>query len=250
MSDLNDREKGEAQKSSIFPTTHWSVVLSSAHGDDAMADAALQKLCKDYWYPLYAFIRSRGYDSHTSEDLTQSFFAHLLGIHALKTVNRQKGKFRTFLLASLTNFLLNEHDKQSAKKRGGGREIISWDALEAEEAYRHEPRTTPDKVFDNAWAETVTRAAMNRLRSEHSSGAKAPLFKELSPFLTTGLTQEATATRTARLGMTEGALKVSLHRLRRRFGELLRSQVAYTVSSPEQVEDEIRHLLSVLGDAA
>jgi RNA polymerase sigma-70 factor (ECF subfamily) len=235
-------------KPAAFDTTHWSVVLQAGGENSTLTHAALEKLCQTYWYPLYAFIRRRGLGPHDAEDLTQAYFAHLLERDALKTVAREKGKFRSFLLASLTNFLNNERDKQKTLKRGGRVHIISWDEAKAEDQYQHEPadHVTPENLFERRWAFTVFEQSLERLKQEHQGQSKQPLFNKLHPYLTREAEPGFLSNVSAELKLTEGAVKVALHRLRRRFGELLRSQVAYTVADPELVEEEIRHLLTAI----
>jgi RNA polymerase sigma factor (sigma-70 family) len=235
-------------KVSAFSTTHWSVVLGAGQNNLAGAAGALERLCRTYWYPIYAFIRRRGSDRHEAEDLTQAFFAHLLEKETLKKADRQKGKFRSFLLASLTNFLTNEWDKRQTLKRGGRREIISLDGDATEALYCREPveSLVPEKLFDRHWALTLVEQVLKRLNREYTAADKADLFTRLE----SGLTQEVTpglyAGWAAALTMNEGAVKVALHRLRRRFGELLRSEIAHTVSSPEEVDDELRYLFTAI----
>jgi RNA polymerase sigma-70 factor (ECF subfamily) len=238
--------QGTPGQADNFTTTNWSVVLAAGQTDYGRAAAALERLCTRYWYPVYAFIRRRGSDPHQAEDLTQSFFTHLLAKDTLKKVDRQKGKFRSFLLAAVTNFLTNEWDRQQTQKRGGQHKFISLDDTEAEELYRHEPAgsLTPEKLFDRRWAFTVLDEVILRLKNEHAH--KPELFEKLQPHLTRELAPGSLLELSVQLQMTEGAVKVALHRLRRRFGELLRSQVAYTVADPDMVEEEIRHLFSVI----
>ena len=222
--------------------------MEAGHVDPQRARAALEKLCGRYWYPLYAFIRRRGYDRHDAKDLTQSFFAHLLNNDAFLRVDPDKGLFRTFLLAALTNFLNDERDRQQAAKRGGGRQIISWDELEAEEMFKHEPVETlsPEKLFDRRWALTVIQAALMRLRHEYEAGGKLALFQALEPCVTGEIRPGFYEQAAARLAMDPGAIRVALHRLRRRLGELLRSEIAHTVARPEDIEEELRHLFAAL----
>lgn len=234
-------------KSPDFPATQWSMVVCSGGTNTAEAAPALERLCKAYWYPLYAFVRRRGFDAHESEDLTQSFFAHLFEKDALKNLDREKGKFRSFLLAALGNFLANEWNRRHSQKRGGNN-IISWDGINAEELYLHESAdcVSPELLFERRWAFVLVDRVMGRLRQEYADAGKGEIFNRLQPHLTDKTGPGFYAETAAPLGMTEGAAKVAMHRLRRRFGELVRSEIAYTVSSPEQVEDEIRHLLAVI----
>jgi RNA polymerase sigma-70 factor (ECF subfamily) len=231
-----------------FPPTRWSLVGRAGDQHTNVAADALETLCRAYWYPLYAFVRKRGYDAHTAEDLTQSFFAHLFENGSLQFLDRDKGKFRTFLLTGLTNFLNNDWNKQAALKRGGGVKIIPWDEVQAEELYSREPNTsmTPEELFERRWAFTLIELVLERQRREYETADKQELFALLSPYLTTGGKTEFFVNVAAKLKMSEGAVKVALHRMRRRFGELLRRQIAHTVTSPDQVEEEIRHLFTAI----
>lgn len=233
-----------------FSTTNWSVVLAAVQSDPATATAALERLCRRYWYPVYAFVRQRGHDVHDSEDLTQGFFHSILERQALHRVDRQKGRFRTFVLTALTNFLHNERDKSQTRKRGGRHQIVSLDEEFAESVYALEARNgeTPDTLFERHWASMLVGRVLEELRREYDGRGKGALFAGLQPLLT-GEPVGADYDRLAlQLGMEPVAVKVALHRARRRFGELLRSEVAHTVSQPEEVEAEIRHLLAALAE--
>lgn len=232
----------------FFSTTNWSVVLGAGQDDHPQAAAAMEKLCRTYWYPIYAFIRFRGSDPHQAEDLTQSFFAFLLEREVLKKVNQQKGKFRSFLLATLTNFLANERDRHRAIKRGGQRDIISLDELAAEEFYQYEllDLLTPEKLFERSWTYALLERVLGRLKQEYLAAGKAAFFAKLEPELTREVTPGLHGTLASELNMSEGAVKVALHRMRRRFGELLRQEIAQTVSSPQEVDQEIEHLFAAL----
>jgi RNA polymerase sigma-70 factor (ECF subfamily) len=239
----------EAEKKiSVFSTTHWSVVLTAQNGDLAGAATALELLCRKYWYPIYAFVRRRGFDSHAAEDLTQAFFAHLLENETLKHLDRQKGKFRSFLLAVLTNFLNNEWDKKQTLKRGGHRQIISLDETEAEDRYRQEPSdpVATELLFDRQWALTLLDQVLARLKQEYTTGGKADLFSKLEPFITGEVTPGLYAELGLALGMKLETVRMALSRLRRRFGEMLRNEIVHTVTSPEEVEAEIRHLFAAI----
>lgn len=233
---------------SAFSTTHWSVVIGAGQNDLAVAAVALERLCRTYWYPVYAFIRRRGSSQHDAEDSTQGFFAHLLEKETLKKVDRQKGKFRSFMLAALTNFLNNERDKQQTLKRGGKIQIISLDETRAEELYSREPveSLTPEKLFERRWAFTLVERVFARLKQEYAAAEKAKLFATLERGLTCEVTQNVCAEWADALGMSEGAVKVALHRLRRRYGELLRGEVAQTVGTPEELDEEIRQLCAAI----
>jgi RNA polymerase sigma factor (sigma-70 family) len=230
-----------------FSTTSWTVVTLAADRGDLAAAAALEQLLSEYWYPIYAFVRRRGAETHAAQDLTQAFFADLLEREALKRVDRQRGRFRTFLLAALTNFLNNEWDKQQALKRGGNRRIISLDETVAETRYRNEPAdlVTPEKLFERRWALDLLGKVLNRLKAEYAAKGKSRLFSKLEPCLVDKPAEGLYAQLAAALDMNEGSVRTAIHRLRQRYGELLRSEIADTVA-PEEVEDEIRHLLAVV----
>jgi DNA-directed RNA polymerase specialized sigma24 family protein len=220
-------------------------VHAARQDDSTVSRDALEALCRTYWYPIYAFIRRRGYDPHQAEDLTQGFFAFLLESNGLERVDRAKGRFRSFLLAVLVNFLHNHHDHVQAAKRGGGYELLSWDQLAPEERYAHEPidDLSANNLFERRWAFTLVERALTRLREDYGQGGRADLFVHLQPCLTADIEPGQYAILAGRLGLSEGAVKTALHRLRRQFGEMLRREVARTVARPEEIEDEIRHLL-------
>jgi len=240
--------KGLQNSGAVFSQTHWTMVLAARQWNSPEARDALTKLCQTYWYPLYAFIRRRGHSPHEAQDLTQEFFVHLFEHSTLEQVDRGKGKFRSFLLAVLTNFLNNQWAKQHALKRGGAQALISLDEILAEERYSQEPanETSPEALFDRGWACTVAEQVMAKLKAEYAASDKSDVYAVLEPCLTgetdKGFYQQAAA----KLGKNEGAVKVDLHRLRRRFGELLRSEVAQTVSSVEHLDGEVRHLFAAL----
>ncbi len=231
-----------------FATTHWTVVLAAGRGASPGAFEALEQLCRTYWYPLYAFIRRRGHDAHEAQDLTQGFFARFLEKNYLGDVDRSKGRFRSFLLASLKHFLANEWDRRNALKRGGGRTVIALDDREAESRYRLEPKDewSADKIYERRWALTLLDRVLARLQEEFVSAGKAEQFEHLKLFLSLGKNAAPYADVAAKLGMTEGAVKVAVHRMRHRYRELLRNEIARTVSSPAEVEEEIRCLFQVL----
>jgi RNA polymerase sigma-70 factor (ECF subfamily) len=231
-----------------FAATHWTVVLAAAGGVEASRTAeAMTELCRTYWYPLYAFLRRLGHETHEAEDLTQEFFAHLLSRPFLANVDRSKGKFRSFLLASLKHFLSDQRDRAAAQKRGGGQAIISLDSLNAEARYRLEPAQdiTPEKMFEKQWALSVLEHVLSRLHAELEAEGKATLFEALKDTLTGDRSRSYLAIG-AELGMTEGAVKTAAHRLRQRYRALLRQEIAQTVAGPDEVEDEVRYLLLCL----
>ena len=230
----------------VFTTTLWSVVLDAATHDLDKAASALQKLCSIYWFPIYAFVRRRGSDFHEAEDLTQAFFAHLLEKQTLKKVQRDKGTFRSFLLASLTNFLNNEWDKQKTWKRGGKHQFISLEEMTAETLYRNEPAADlpPEKLFDRRWASLLVDKVMLALRDEYHAANHAALLARLEPLLTQEVKTPGLYTQlAAEFDVSEGAVKVTLHRLRRRFGELLRRELGLTVADEAAIDEEIRYPL-------
>jgi|SRR5581483_7944734 RNA polymerase sigma-70 factor (ECF subfamily) len=240
------RQEVGLHSNAFFLTTRWTVVLS-ARAQDSQSGEALETLCRAYWYPLYAFIRRQGSAPADAEDLTQAFFARFLEKHYLKSVNPDKGKFRSFLLASLKHFLANEWDRARTKKRGSGAVHLSLDSAAAESRYLQEPvdTLTPERIFDREWALTLLDLVLARLRREFENENKAALFDQLKVVLTAGKGAVSNAEIAARLGMSEGAVKVAAHRLRRRYRELLKEEIAQTVTGPEQVEEEIRALFSV-----
>ena len=231
-----------------FSATRWSVVLAAAT-DARGAHDALAVLCRAYWYPLYAFLRRRGISAHDAEDLTQSFFAQLLARGGLARVDRAKGRFRTFLLASLKHFLADERDRANALKRGGGEPLLALDAIAAEQRYALEPRDdlTPDRLYDRRWALAVVDRALQHLRAEYAAAGKEALFSELQATLTAGSGAKSYREIAVTLAMEEGAVKVAAHRLRQRYGSALRAEIAETVSSREEVAAELRQLLDALG---
>lgn len=231
-----------------FVTTRWTMVLTARRSDTVRAEAALEALCRTYWYPLYAHVRRQGHSPGDAQDLTQAFFARFIARHDLGDVDRSKGKFRSFLLASLKHFLANEWDKARAQKRGGGQPVIALDARSAETRYALEPfhNETADKVYERRWALTLLDEVLRRLREEYAAAGKAPLFEQLKSTLTGEDAAGGYGGIGARLGMSEGAVKVAVHRLRQRYQETLRAEIAETVAGPGEVEEELRHLFGAL----
>jgi RNA polymerase sigma-70 factor (ECF subfamily) len=247
----NKSEKpNPSPKMARFATTHWSVVRAAGHPASPGYRQALETLCKTYWFPLYAYMRRHGYDRHDAEDYTQEFFARLLDKHALRVADPKQGRFRSFLLAALKHFLANERDRIRAKKRGGGRKTLSLDFDNAEGKYALEPveQLTPEKVFERSWAMTVLQQVMAQLQAEMASTGKGKPFEHLKGYLTGDIACISYSEMAAKLGMTEGAIKVAVHRLRKRYRQLLREEIAQTVSSEEQIQQEIRDLLTALAD--
>jgi len=231
-----------------FATTHWSVVMAAGKGDSPQAADALEKLCCTYWYPLYAFVRRQGHEAHDAEDLTQEFFARFLAKEYFGRADPALGRFRSFLLACLKNFLAEQQRQARRLKRGGGQTILSWDSQTAEERYRLEPAdpVTPEQVYDRRWALTLLETVLARLADEQSAASKQRVFTQLKEYLWGEARQTGYAETAARLGMTEGAVKVAVHRLRRRLRDLLREEVAHTVAIGEEIDEELRHLIGVI----
>jgi RNA polymerase sigma-70 factor (ECF subfamily) len=232
-----------------FVTTHWSLVVSAGRNDTPHARNALEKLCRAYWFPIYAFVRRQGHGPHDAQDLTQDFFARLLEKKQLAGADPAKGRFRSFLLASLKHFLANEWDKTQAQKRGGGQVLIPIDVAAAETSGGFEPAddVTAEKIYERRWALTLLDQVLRRLRDEYAHDGKENLFEQLKPTLTEASRSVRYAEIAARLGTTEGAVKVAVHRLRQHYREVLRAEIADTVASPGEVEDEIRNLFAALG---
>jgi RNA polymerase sigma factor (sigma-70 family) len=231
-----------------FVTTHWSVVLSAGRSDSTHARDALERLCRAYWFPIYAFVRRQGHGPQDAQDLTQEFFARLLEKKYFAGVDRSKGRFRSFLLASLKHFLANEWDKARAQKRGGGQALIPIDVKTAESSCGFEPadNSTAEKIFERRWALTLLDQVLRRLREEHVRDGKEKLFEQLKSTLTETSRSVSYAEIANRLGASEGAVKVAVHRLRQRYRELLRAEIADTVATPGEIDDEIRNLFAAL----
>jgi RNA polymerase sigma-70 factor (ECF subfamily) len=246
---VSHRKQSSGSSGKAFSTTRWSLIVAAADSRHPDYRRALEELCGAYWYPVYAFVRRSGRDPDASQDLTQGFFFQLLEKHTLKAADQERGRFRSFLLAALKFYVSNEQDRARAQKRGGGRAPISLDADTAEKQYRLEPaeEQTPETLFERRWALTLLERVLDGLREELKRSANP----ERSLRLVGCLTAEGSTGRykhlAAELEMSESAVKVAVHRMRRRFGELLREEVAQTVRGPEEVDDEIRHLFAVIG---
>jgi RNA polymerase sigma-70 factor (ECF subfamily) len=232
----------------MFATTRWSLVAAAQDASAPAAREALAELCAAYWFPVYAYVRRRGHDHHAAQDLTQGFFARLLEKNDLAAADRTRGRFRSFLLAACQHFLANQHDHAAAKKRGGGRVHVPLDFADADGRYSREPAdaTTPERVFDRQWALGVLERVLAGLRDEYAESGRAKLFDAIKGCLT-GATEAGYAELADRLRMTEGAVKVAVHRLRQRYKDRLRAAIAETVAAPEEVEEEIRDLFAALG---
>ncbi|HXP60600.1 MAG TPA: sigma-70 family RNA polymerase sigma factor [Dongiaceae bacterium] len=231
-----------------FDTTHWSVILGAGEEDPTRRMEALERLCQTYWPPVYAFIRQRGQTVHDAQDLTQTFFAQLLARRAFQNLDPRKGKFRSFLLVVLRHFLVNEAKRAHAAKRGGGQIVVPLEpeAVESLLLQGTARGLTPEQLFDRHWALTVLDRAFASLRAEFERAGDGARFEELKPFLSSGGSAEDYTQPAARLGITPAAVKVAAHRLRHRYGELLRREVAHTVESPLEIEGEMRYLLELV----
>jgi RNA polymerase sigma factor (sigma-70 family) len=235
----------------LFVTTHWSVVLAAGHGDTTRADDALAHLCQTYWYPLYAYARRRGCSPPDAQDLTQEFFARLLKGNWLADADRQRGRFRSFLLSAMKHFMANEWNKAQAQKRGSGQPLLSLNDDAAEHRYRLEPveKATPESLFERGWALTLLEGVLARLEEEYRSEGKHTWMEAMRPALTTDRGAIDYAEMAHKLGVTETAARVAVHRLRQRYRQLIRAEVASTVASPEEAEAEMHHLFRVLTTA-
>jgi RNA polymerase sigma-70 factor (ECF subfamily) len=232
----------------MFASTHWSVVLAAREAGSLQADEAMESLCRTYWPPIYAFIRRTGYDPATAQDLTQGFFSQFLAKDHLGHLCHQNGKFRSFLLTFVKHFLSGERARARAQKRGGGIVFLSLDACSAEEQRLIEavPDSSAEQAFDRRWAQTVLEKSLQRLRQEYGVKGNGELFerlKDLRPGERGELTYQELG---ASLNMTEEAIKTAVSRLRRRQGEILREEIAHTVSRTEDIEEEIRHFIAIL----
>ena len=244
----DENEQPALEKRQWFATTHWSVVLTAGQGASPQAVEALEKLCRTYWYPLYAYVRRQDYNAHDAQDLTQAFFERFLEANFLESVDRQKGKFRSFLLAALKHFLANENDRAKAEKRGGGLTFLSLDDETAEQRYLLEPisNQSPEKIFEQRWAVTLLERALVRLREESAAVHDARQFDLLKTFLSAESGEGEYAAVAAQLGTTVGNVAVTVHRLRQRYREMVRSEIAQTVLSPADLEEEMHYLFTVL----
>jgi RNA polymerase sigma factor (sigma-70 family) len=231
----------------IFATTHWTVVLAAGQRHTPQSDRALEELCRSYWFPLYAYIRRRGHAKEDAEDLTQAFFARLLGKNFLGNLDSAKGKFRAFLLASLKHFLANERDKSQRQKRGGGAAHFSldWQNAEIQIAATNEP--SPDQVFDREWALALLAKVIERLQTEAAADDRAKQFTELKIFLTADKGESSHAIAAKNLNMEETAVRVAVHRLRKRYRQLLRDEISQTLADPADLDEEMRALFGAFG---
>jgi len=228
----------------VFATTHWTVVLAAGKRHTPQSDHALEQLCRTYWFPLYAYVRRRGHTKEDAEDLTQAFFVRFLGKNYLAGLSVERGRFRAFLLASLKHFLINEWDKTQRLKRGGGAAHLSldWKTADAQFQIASTAEPSPDKAFDREWALSLLEKVIERLRVECETEGRSRQFAELKIFLTAGKGALSHAEAGKALGMDEAAVRTAVHRLRKRYRQLLRDEIAQTLSDPAQVDEEMRAL--------
>ncbi len=240
-----------ATNSPWFATTHWSVVLAAKPGIASEASAALEQLCRVYWPPLYAYIQRDGHDPTEAKDLAQAFFERLLSKDYLQRVHPSQGKFRSFLLAYLKNFLAEQRRKAGAQKRGGGQTFVSLDATAGEAGYLLEPvdDLTPDQIFERRWAQAVMQRALDSLREEYMARGQEDLFERLRDYQPRQPGGKSYAQLSEEFGMTEAAVKSAVQRMRKRHRELIREEIAQTVTRPEEIEEELRHFRALLGQA-
>jgi RNA polymerase sigma-70 factor (ECF subfamily) len=246
---MQNYDENSASMPEHFDTTHWSVVQAAGQNSATSAGRALEELCRNYWYPLYSYVRRQGNSPEDAQDLTQEFFARFLEKESVKLADRERGRFRTFLLTSLKHFLVNEWTKRQAAKRGGG-QVFSLDEKAAESRYKIEPadKVTPETLYDQNWATALLDRAAERLRTEYQGFGKLALFEQLEALLRGDKSDVPYAQLAQQVGLSEGALKVAVHRLRHRYQEMLHTEVARTVSSPAEVEEELRYLAELVGD--
>jgi RNA polymerase sigma-70 factor (ECF subfamily) len=242
-----DSAQTENRREPLFASTHWSVVLAAGQGDTRAHDA-LARLCETYWYPLYAYARRRGCSPHDSQDLTQEFFARLLKGNWVAKADRQRGRFRSFLLSAMKHFMANEWNRAQTQKRGSGQPIQSLNDDSAEHRYGLEPveTATPESLFERRWALTLLDTVLARLEEEHRRDGKLAWIEVMRPALAADRGSINYPEVARQLGITETAARVAVHRLRQRYRQLIRAEVASTVASPLEVETEMRHLFRVL----
>lgn len=245
-----DRPTTASARADYFATTRWTVVLQAGQRSSPHAARALEELCRGYWYPLYAYVRHQGRSKPDAEDLVQGFFARFLERNYLAGLSSDRGRFRAFLLVAFKHYLANEYDRAARLKRGGGTTTLSLDWHDADTRFQIEPldRLSPDKLYDRTWALTLLEQVIDRLRRECQAEGKPALFETLKPFLMAERSAIPYAQAAATLGLGEGATRVAVHRLRRRYRELLREEITQTLSDPAQVPDEMQALFNAFTD--
>jgi RNA polymerase sigma-70 factor (ECF subfamily) len=230
--------------SDVFATTHWTVVLAAGRRHTPQSDHALEELCRSYWFPLYAYVRRRGHSKQDAEDSVQEFFARFLAKNYLAGLSAERGRFRAFLLTSLKHFLINEWKKSQRLKRGGGEKNLSldWQTADTKFQVASTAEPSPDQAFDREWALALLAKVIERLQTECEADGNAKLFEQLKIFLTAGKGESAQSETARSLGMAEGAVRVAIHRLRKRYRQLLRDEITQTLAEPTQVDEEMRAL--------
>lgn len=248
MTSPEEKREAESGNRPWFTTTHWSVVLAAGQRASPDSRRALATLCERYWFPLYAYVRRSGFSSHDAEEMTQEFLAQLIEKDHLRDVDRQRGKFRSFLLAALKHFLSKQRERARATKRGGGRSAISLDFRDAESRYKLEPvdDLTPERLCERRWALTLLDQVVQRLQQEFSDAGKPAVFERLKGTLTDGRDSPSYRQIAEDLAMTEGAVKVAVHRLRRRYRDLLKEEIAQTVKDSAEVDEELKDLFTAV----
>jgi RNA polymerase sigma factor (sigma-70 family) len=239
---------GETGAGARFAATSWTNILVAQQGGSPEAEAALEKLCRTYWYPLYAYLRRKGHDPHKAQDLTQEFLYRLIKENYLGAADRRRGKFRSFLLAALNHFVSNQRDYERAAKRGGRMTFISLDDTSTESRFLLEPASplSPEKIYERNWFLALFDAALDRLQEEQSSGGRAEVFAQLKPFVLEDAEAGDYRAAANHLNMTSNAVAVTVHRLRERYKKLVREEVIRTVADPAEIEDELRRFFTVL----
>lgn len=233
-----------------FASTQWSLVLAAGQGDASHSRAALEELCRRYWVPLYAYARRRLRDVHEAQDAVQGFFSHLLENNTVAVAEKERGRFRSFLITAFRHFLVNEHEKNSAQKRGGGKPLLSLDFNLGESLCRNEPvdGVTAERLYERQWIITLLERVLGQLRAAMAEAGKQKHFETLSPFLSGARPGDSYAEAGRCLGISEGAAMVAAHRFRTRYRQMLRAEIAQTLSDPGEIEDEIRRLFACLGE--
>jgi RNA polymerase sigma-70 factor (ECF subfamily) len=249
MASSGEETEKAGTQGGVFATTHWSVVLTAGQVESPQAAEALEQLCRTYWYPLYAYVRRQGHSPEDAQDLTQEFFARLLAKNWLSMADQRRGRFRSFLLTAFSHFLANEWDRAHCQKRGGSRAHLPFDMMGAEQLFHLEAGrdATPEAIYERHWALRLLDLVRRRLREDQATDRKAGQFELLERFLPGEESPLTYAQAAAQLGVPEGTLKSEVHRLKQQYGNLLRQEIAHTVSGPEEIDDELRHLITVVG---
>jgi len=248
MDESGDTGAPSAPDRSAFPQTRWSLVVSARDQDSPAAERALSELCELYWFPLYCFVRRKGHSPQDAEDLTQEFFRLVIEKNFLATADAERGKLRSFLLTAMKHFLSDSWRAGNAQKRGGGKVILSLDQKTAEDRYLIEPshEQTPEALFELHWAQNLLDQIMTKLRAVYHDLGKSDLFEALHEFIAWNSAEGSYGEASAKLGITEGTARVTVFRMRKRYGELLRAQIEETVASPEDVAGELQHIFKIL----